>query len=233
MSRETELYAQLSDAVFNMEDDRAEGLSREVVNEGYDAYLAIDQGLARGMERAGKLFEDGEYFVPELVLCSDAMYRGLDVLKPHIKTDGAAQKPKIVIGVIEGDTHDIGKNLVKIMQEAGGFEIIDLGRDVPPVKFVETAERENAGIICISTLMTTTMDGMEAVIRLLEKRGLRERFKVVVGGGPVSAAYARKIGADGYAANAAEAVPLTKGLLGLAGGPVPGAAEAVKEEVPV
>jgi corrinoid protein of di/trimethylamine methyltransferase len=215
MSKETEIYTELSDAVFNMEDDKAEELSIEVVQSGYDAYQAIEQGLAKGMDRAGKLFEDGEYFVPELVLCSDAMYRGLEVLKPHIKADSVAVKPKVVIGVIEGDTHDIGKNLVKIMMEAGSFDIVDLGRDVPPLEFVEAAKREKAAMICISTLMTTTMDGMEEVIRILNEQGLRDQFKVVIGGGPVSAAYARKIGADGYASNAAEAVAFNKKLLGI------------------
>ncbi|MDR3146551.1 MAG: corrinoid protein [Treponema sp.] len=216
MSQEQELYGRLSDAVFNMEDDRAEELAHEVVDRRFDAYTAIDHGLARGMDRAGKLFESGEYFVPELVLCSDAMYRGLEVLKPHIRADSAARKPRAVIGVIEGDTHDIGKNLVKIMMEAGGFEMIDLGRDVPPAEFVNRAKETGAELILISTLMTTTMDGMEQVIRILNQEGIRDRFKVVIGGGPVSASYARKIGADGYASNAAEAVKFNKVLLGIA-----------------
>ncbi|MDR3249387.1 MAG: corrinoid protein [Treponema sp.] len=218
MSTETEIYGQLSDAVFNMEDDKAEALSREVVDRGYDAYQAIDQGLAKGMDRAGKLFEDGEYFVPELVLCSDAMYRGLEILRPHIKTGSTFRKPKAVIGVIEGDTHDIGKNLVKIMMEAGGFEMIDLGRDVPPLDFVEQAKAQGAELICISTLMTTTMDGMEKVVQILNEQGIRDQFKVLIGGGPVSAAYAKKIGADGYSHNAAEAVVFTKKLLGIEAG---------------
>ncbi|MDR1061468.1 MAG: corrinoid protein [Clostridiales bacterium] len=218
-SRESELHRGLSDAVFDMEEDRAERLAREVVAEGHDAYAAIDSGLARGMERAGQLFEDGEYFVPELILCSDAMYRGLDVLKPHLKTDGQAAKHKAVIGVIEGDTHDIGKNLVRIMTEAGGFELVDLGRDVAPAAFVERALAEGAELILISTLMTTTMAGMAKVVELLRERGVRDRFKVMVGGGPVSQAFAAKIGADGYARNAAEAVRLAKSLVGIAAGP--------------
>jgi corrinoid protein of di/trimethylamine methyltransferase len=198
-----------------MDEDRVRDYADEVVAEGYDAYNAIDKGLADGMDRAGRLFEDGEYFVPELIICSDAMYRGLEILKPHLAREDGARKVKAVIGVIEGDTHDIGKNLVRILTEAGGFEMIDLGRDVPPLTFVERAEAEDADLILISTLMTTTMPGMARVIELLGERGSRGRFKVMVGGGPVSPAFARKIGADGYARNAAEAVRVAKALAGI------------------
>ncbi|MDR1641097.1 MAG: corrinoid protein [Clostridiales bacterium] len=213
--REEELQALLSESVLEMEEEKAAEYSNAVVAEGFDAYNAIDKGLAHGMERAGALFEEGEYFVPELILCSDAMYNGLEILKPHLKQDEGKRKVKAVIGVIEGDTHDIGKNLVKIMTEAGGFELIDLGRDVPPLSFVERAEAEGAELILISTLMTTTMKGMAKVIELLNERGTRDRFKVMVGGGPVSAAFAKKIGADGYSKNAAEAVRLARSLSGI------------------
>ena len=214
MSRENELHQGLSDAVLDMDEDTAESFAKDVVSEGYDAYAAIDSGLAAGMERAGALFEDGDYFVPELILCADAMYKGLDVLKPHIKVEEQEKKPKAVIGVVEGDTHDIGKNLVRIMTEAGGFDIVDLGRDVSPSVFIERAEEEKAELILISTLMTTTMAGMSKVLELLRERGLRDSFKVMVGGGPISQAFADKIGADGYARNAAEAVRLAKSLVG-------------------
>jgi corrinoid protein of di/trimethylamine methyltransferase len=213
--REEELQALLSESVLEMEEEKAAEYSNAVVAEGFDAYNAIDKGLAHGMEKAGALFEEGEYFVPELILCSDAMYNGLEILKPHLKQDEGKRKVKAVIGVIEGDTHDIGKNLVKIMTEAGGFELIDLGRDVPPLSFVERAEAEGAELILISTLMTTTMKGMAKVIELLNERGTRDRFKVMVGGGPVSAAFAKKIGADGYSKNAAEAVRLARSLSGI------------------
>ncbi len=209
-----ELYKNLSDAVLNMEEDDAVVLAKEVVEEKYDAYEAIDRGLADGMERAGKLFEEEEYFIPELLMCSDAMYAGLDVLKPHLKTDEQNVKHKIVIGVVEGDTHDIGKNLVKIMLETSGFEVVDLGRDIPPKDFVEKAKEINAEIIALSTLMTTTMDGMAEVINILREEDIRECFKVMVGGGPISQNFADKIGADGYSVNAADAVRLAKKLVG-------------------
>jgi len=209
---ENELYKKLSDAVVDMDEEETARLSRQVVDDGYDAYEAIDKGLAQGMERAGVLFEEEEYFIPELLMCSDAMYAGLDILKPHIKTGEAKKKFKVVIGVIEGDTHDIGKNLVKIMLESSGFLVYDLGRDVPPVTFVEKALEHSADFIAISTLMTTTMSGMRAVIDILTERGIRDDFKVLVGGGPISQSFADKIGADGYSRNAAEAVRLTEKL---------------------
>ena len=164
------------------------------------------------MERAGKLFEEEEYFIPELLMCSDAMYAGLDILKPHIKRDEQGEKHIVVIGVVEGDTHDIGKNLVKIMLETAGFDVLDLGRDIPPQNFVDKAKEVNAGIIALSTLMTTTMEGMAEVIRILKQENIRDRFKVIIGGGPISQSFADKIGADGYSVNAADAVRLARRL---------------------
>lgn len=213
MKTKEELFTCLSDAVVDMDEDLTVSLSHEVIESDFDAYEAIDQGLSHGMERAGQLFEEEEYFIPELLMCSDAMYAGLDVLKPQIKTTAGDEKYKVVIGVVEGDTHDIGKNLVKIMLETSGFEVIDLGRDIPPALFVETAKAEKANIIALSTLMTTTMDGMEEVIRILNEEKIRDQFKVIVGGGPISQSFADKIGADGYSINAAEAVKLARRLV--------------------
>lgn len=210
-----ELHKMLSDAVVNMEEDETVNLANEVISGGYDAYEAIEKGLADGMERAGKLFEDEEYFIPELLVCSDAMYAGLAVLKPHIRTDDQGERLKVVLGVVEGDTHDIGKNLVKIMLENAGFDVIDLGRDIPSKVFVEKAREMNASIIAVSTLMTTTMERMADIIHILNKEGLRENFKVMVGGGPVSQSFADKIKADGYSVSAADAVRLAKRLTGI------------------
>ncbi len=208
-----ELFGKLSDAIVDMEEDEVVALSNKVVDEGIDAYEAIDKGLSHGMERAGKLFDEEEYFIPELLMCSDAMYAGLDVLKPHIKIDDKEEKKKVVIGVIEGDTHDIGKNLVKIMLETSGFEVYDLGRDIPPKLFIEKAKEVKADIIALSTLMTTTMDGMANVINSLKEENIRNNFKVIIGGGPISQSFADKIGADGYSVNAAEAVRLVNRLV--------------------
>lgn len=208
-----ELYKKLADTVINMEEEETVKICEQVISENLDAYEAIVNGLSAGMDQAGKLFDEEEYFVPELLLCSDAMYAGLDVLKPHLKAKDNKDKQKVIIGVVEGDTHDIGKNLVKIMLETAGFDIVDLGRDVPPSIFVEKAKEEKAKIIVISTLMTTTMEGMSEVIEILNKENIRENFKVMIGGGPISQVYADKIGADGYSVNAAEAVKLAKRLV--------------------
>jgi corrinoid protein of di/trimethylamine methyltransferase len=215
MSQEVDLHHRLSEAVLRMEDEQARLLSQEVAALGLDPYRAIEYGLADGMARAGQLFEEDEYFVPELLLCSDAMYAGLEVLRPRIKKETLLKPFKFVLGVVEGDTHDIGKNLVKIMLDAAGFEIYDLGRDVPPNTFVEKALEVEADFIGLSTLMATTMGVMDEVIKILEKEKVRDRFIVMIGGGPISQAYADKIRADAYSRNAADAVRVARRLVGL------------------
>ncbi len=200
-------------AVCEMEEDETARLIKEALTEGIDPLVILNDGLIQGMEKAGKLFEEQEYFVSEILMCSDAMYAGLEILQPLIKSSRIASKGKIVMGVVEGDTHDIGKNIVKIMLETSNFEIIDLGRNVPIAQFIEKAIEVDANIIALSTLMTTTMEGMEKLIKILNDRGLRDKFKVLIGGGPVSQAFANKIGADGYSTNATSAVCIAKSLL--------------------
>lgn len=208
------LFQKLSDAVVDMNEELVEELAYSVIEEKVDAFEAIDKGLTPGMDRAGRLFEEQEYFVPELLMCADAMNIGVEILKPHIQLRSLKEKHKVVIGVIEGDTHDIGKNLVKLMLETSNFDVVDLGRDVPPQVFVDKAKEERAEIIMISSLMTTTMDAMADVVELLSKQGLKDEFRVVVGGGPISQGFADKIGADGYSKDAAGAVRLCKRMVG-------------------
>jgi corrinoid protein of di/trimethylamine methyltransferase len=207
-----EVLKDLAESVVNMDEELASRTAREAIESGLDPYDAISNGLVIGMNKAGELYENEEYFVPEILICSDAMYVALDILKPHLKKENGAEKVGCVIGVVQGDTHDIGKNLVKIMLDVAGFEIHDLGRNVPPSGFVEKAKEVNAGLICMSTLMTTTMDGMASVIEMLKEEGIRSRFKVMIGGGPISQGFADRIGADGYADNAAGAVRVAKSL---------------------
>ena len=209
------LYRQLANAVLEMDEELTVTLAEDTLRNGFEALEAINRGLVPGMMRAGELYEQEEYFIPELLLCSDAMYAGLDVLKPHIKTEHAAEKHLVVLGVVEGDTHDIGKNLVKIMLETSGFEVLDLGRDVPPRSFVSEAWAARAELIALSTLMTTTMEGMADVVRYVKEKETVPRTQIIVGGGPVSSVFARKIGADGYAPSASEAVKLAKSLTGV------------------
>ncbi|MBP2636196.1 MAG: metH 3 [Firmicutes bacterium] len=212
-----ELFKKLSDAVVDMNEEETVSLANQIIAEKVDAYEAVEKGLSNGMDRAGKLFEEEEYFIPELLLCSDAMYAGLEVLKGHIKVAEEGEKRKVVIGVVEGDTHDIGKNLVKIMLETSGFDVFDLGRDIAPAAFVEKAKEVGADIIALATLMTTTMEGMASVVQLLQQQNIKDKYKVIIGGGPISQGFADKIGADGYAVNAADAVRLSRRLLGIAG----------------
>lgn len=213
MSLKEELLKRMSDGVVDMEEDEVAEAAQEFIDSGFPAFEGIMNGLIDGMNRTSVLFEEEEYFVTDVLLCSDAMYAGLNVLKPYLPEESGDNKKKAVIGVVEGDTHDIGKNLVKIMMETAGFQMIDLGRDVPLQKFVDTAKEEQADFVCLSTLMTTTMGGMKTVIELLKDAGIRDQVKVMVGGGPVSQSFAAKIGADGYSQNAVEAVRLAKDLL--------------------
>ena len=211
-----ELLAKLSECVVEMEEDEVVDVSKEYIEGGYPAFDGIMEGLVDGMNKASDLYDAEEYFVTDVLLCSDAMYAGLEVLRPHLPENAdAGEKPKAVIGVVEGDTHDIGKNLVKIMMDTAGFEMYDLGRDVPLDAFVDKAIEVNASIVCMSTLMTTTRIGMKTVIEKLQERGIRDKVKVMVGGSPISQKYADEIGADGYSTNALEAVKLAKRLLNI------------------
>ena len=211
-----ELLEKLSECVVEMEDEEVVDVANEYVESGYPALDGIMEGLVDGMNKASDLYDEEEYFVTDLLLCSDAMYSGIDILKPHLPVEeNKGEKLKIVIGVVEGDTHDIGKNLVKIMLDTAGFEMYDLGRDVPLDNFVDKAIEVGASLICMSTLMTTTMDGMRIVIEKLKEKGIRNDVKVMVGGSPISQKYANEIGADGYSANAVGAVKLAKRLAGI------------------
>jgi dimethylamine corrinoid protein len=206
----------LAASVVEMDEKKAAQLAREAVLQGVDPYLAISKGLARGMEIVGEQYEKGISFIPELLLSSDAMYAGIDILKPLIlsrKGNESVRHCRVVIGVVEGDVHDIGKNLVIIMLEADGFAVIDLGRDVPLRRFIETAVQEKADMICLSALMSTSMLALGDFIRMLIDEGVRQEFKVMVGGACISQAFANKIGADGYAPNAMAAVRKARNLL--------------------
>lgn len=214
MAVKEELLQRLSDCVFDMEDEEVVDVVKEYIEAGFNPQDGMLLGLVDGMKRASVMYEEGEYFVPELIICSEAMYAGIEELQKYLPNTEENCAGKIVIGVVEGDTHDIGKNLVRIMLETGGFDVHDLGRDVSVEKFVDYVKVNDVDIVCMSSLMTTTMPGMGAVINRLKEEGLRDKVKVMVGGAPVSSAFADKIGADGYSRNAIEAVELAKNLLG-------------------
>lgn len=209
-----ELISAMENAVLEMDDEEAAALAEEYTEAGYDAMEGLTEGLAKGMNKAGELYEQKEYFIPELLLCSDAFYGAVDVLRPHIqkKTD-SKEKMTAVIGVVEGDTHDIGKNILKIMLETEGFDVYDLGKDVPTEDFIAAAAERHADFIGMSTLMTTTMIKMSEIIQELKEKGMRDQLVVMVGGGPISASYAEKIGADGYEPDAASAARRARELV--------------------
>lgn len=213
MSGTQEILDRLARGVRDMDEDLTIEAARDALVNSINALTAINKGLVQGMNEAGRLYEEEQYFVPELLLCSDAMYAGLDILAPHLEQTAEESKVRVVIGVVEGDTHDMGKNLVKLMLGTAGFEIYDLGRDVPLADFVAKAKAVNAHLVCLSTLMSTTMDGMSVVIDLLKKEGLREQVTVLIGGGPISQDFADRIGADGYAESATGAVRAARLLL--------------------
>jgi corrinoid protein of di/trimethylamine methyltransferase len=208
-----QVLAELAEAVVSLDEERAVAGAERALHEGVEPFAAIQEGLLAGMARAGQLFEEQEYFVPELLVASDALYAGLNVLRPHLRSEDLGTPGKVVIGVVEGDTHDIGKNLVRIILQTKGFEVHDLGRDVPPARFVEKAVEVGAEVVALSTLMTTTMVNMDETVNLLASRGLRDRVKVIVGGSPLSKAYADRIGADGYARDAIAAAELVRKLV--------------------
>lgn len=209
------LLSQMAEAVVDMDEDLVEEAATEYVNAGHDALEGITSGLSAGMEEVGHLYEEQEYYIPELLICSEVMYKGMDILRPHLNKVSTDDKVKLkaVVGVVEGDTHDIGKNLFKIMLETQGFEVFDLGRDVPPDQFIDKAKEVGANLIGMSTLMTTTMKNMEVTIEKLKKAGIRDSIVVMVGGGPISHDFAMKIGADGYEAEASRAAETAKQLV--------------------
>lgn len=207
-----EIFERLKKSVVDMDIDAAKMAAQDALDAGIDAYEAIIDGLAKGMEQVSQLYDDGDYFVPEVVCCADTMYAGLDVLKPHVKRSEAGKKKKVVIGVVEGDTHDIGKNLVVMMLEAADFEVFDLGRNVPLNAFVDKVLEVDADIVGMSALMTTTREGMKVVIEDVKARAADRWRPVMVGGAAVSQSFADQVGADGYASNAIEAVLVARRL---------------------
>jgi len=206
----------MAQAVIDGDKTAAETLARDALTQNIPPAEAVENGFIPGIRKVGDLWESGDYFLPELIASAEAMKAAMSVLRPVIEAGRAASfsAGKIVIGTVEGDIHDIGKNLVSAMLSANGFEVIDLGADVKLAAFIDRAAEAGADIICLSALLTTTMLGQRRLIELLQERGLRDRFKVLVGGAPASRKWAGDIGADGYGENALAAVREARTLLG-------------------
>lgn len=188
-------------------------LVQKALDEGMDPKKILDEGLLAGMSIIGGKFKRNEVFVPEVLIAARAMNAGMSILEPILVSAGNKSLGKVIIGTVKGDLHDIGKNLVGMMIKGAGLEVIDIGVDVPAEKFIDTAEAEGADIICMSALLTTTMPSMKGVIDELNKRGLRDKYIVMVGGAPVTNEYAKQIGADSYTPDAATAAEKAKELV--------------------
>ena len=203
----------LYDAVVSGDKDSVEAGVRAALEAGVPAGQLLNQTLIPAMGEVGRLFEAQEFYVPEMLVSARAMQAGVALLKPHLVQAEVQSSGKVVIGTVKGDLHDIGKNLVTMMLEGAGFEVHDLGTDVSPGQFVEAAQARSAEIVAMSALLTTTMPNMKATLDALEQAGLRGRVKVMVGGAPLTDAYARQIGADGYASDASRAVKMAQSLV--------------------
>ena len=205
----------LHDAILNGDAKAARVTVQHAINIGIPPERILTEGMVIAMKEVGQLFEEGEYFVPEMLLAARAMKGGLAVLKPHLIQTAYKPIGRVVIGTVKGDLHDIGKNLVGMLLEGVGFEINDLGTDVPPSKFVAAVQAGGVDIIALSALLTTTMVNMQTTLDALKTAGLRNKVKVMVGGAPVTETYARQIGADGYGPDASSAAKLARTLVGM------------------
>jgi len=209
--RTLEILKGLRDAVVSMDENTVKELSELALEEGVDAYDAVTEGLAKAMDRVGELYSNKEYFVPEILLASDALYAGLAILQPHIRIRTGAEKKSLLLGVVEGDVHDIGKNLVKIMFEAAGWDVHDLGVDVKLPIFGEEQARQKADVVGISALMTTSMLAIPRAIELVKAHD--PDVAILVGGAPLNRELATRYGADGYAKCAGEVVKEAQAML--------------------
>jgi 5-methyltetrahydrofolate--homocysteine methyltransferase len=210
------IYERLSTAILQGNEDKIPKLVQSGLDEGLMPKDILDNGLVVGMNEVGARFKRGEMFVPEVLMSARAMQAGLGVLRPHLVASGAKLIGKIVIGTVKGDLHDIGKNLVGMMCQGAGFDVIDLGFNVDPEKFVKAIKEQQPEIVGMSALLTTTMRAMGHTINAIQEAGLRDSVKIMVGGAPVDAEFADRIGADGYGSNAANAAELAKRFVGTA-----------------
>lgn len=201
---------ELYDAVVVGDAAKAQTVTRQALAEGRNPLSIVNQCMVPAMDEVGRRFECNDYFVPELLISARAMKGALELIRPLLAASGAQPLARVAIGTVKGDLHDIGKNLVAALLEGGGFEVIDLGVNVAPEKFIETVLQKNANIVAMSALLTTTMPAMKTTIEALKRAGVRDQVKVFIGGAPITQKYAQEIGADGYSENAVGAVALAK-----------------------
>jgi 5-methyltetrahydrofolate--homocysteine methyltransferase len=210
------IYERISTTIMEGDSEKIGGLVQKGLDQGLSAKDILDNGMVVGMSEVGVRFKAGDMFVPEVLMSADAMQAGLYVLRPHLIASGVKLIGKIVMGTVKGDLHDIGKNLVNMMCEGAGFEIIDIGFNADPEKFIEAIKEHQPDVVGMSAMLTTTMRAMAHTIKAIEEAGLRDKVKIMVGGAPVDAAFAERIGADGYGSNAPAGSDLAKKFVGAA-----------------
>lgn len=208
------ILEKISGAVFEGDSEKTESLVRKAMDEGISAKDILDNGLVLGMGEVGARFKRGEMFVPEVLMSAEAMHTGLELLRPALAESGAERSGKIMLATVKGDLHDIGKNLVGMMCEGEGFEVIDLGFNVSPEVIVQKIKEHQPDVVGLSAMLTTTMRAMGHTIKAVEEAGLRDKIKIIVGGAPVDQEFAERIGADGYGSNAVSGPELARNLLG-------------------
>lgn len=199
------IYAEISEKVQKGRYKTVAELVENAITEGFCASEILNEGLLSGMSVIGEKFKNNEVYVPEVLIAARAMNTGVEILKPYLIQDGVKATGRVCLGTVQGDIHDIGKNLVKMMMEGKGLEVIDLGTDVSPESFVDTAIKESCQVICCSALLTTTMDAMAEVVKCATEKGVRDRIKIMVGGAPITEEFCKQIGADKYTSDAASA----------------------------
>ena len=203
----------LYDAILNGNFKIARELTQQALNAGIDPQVLVQQQMIPAMDEVGRRYEANEYFVPELLISARAMKASLELIRPLLTAQGAEPAGRVAIGTVKGDLHDIGKNLVAAMLEGAGFEVIDLGVDVSPDKFIAAVNEKRAGLVAMSALLTTTMNSMKTTVEAIKAAGVRDRVQIMIGGAPVTQKYADEIGADGYSTNANSAVALARKLV--------------------
>lgn len=208
--KEEEILGKIRDAIVNLDIDGVQNACKEAIEAGIPAYKAVGDGMSKGMVIVGERYENNEYFLAELIMAGEVMKEGMMVLEPHLKSGDLKKIGKVAIGTVRGDLHDIGKNVVVTLLGAAGFDIIDLGVDVPSDKFVEAVKENDPDILGMSALLTTTMIEMESVIKALKEAGVRDKVKIIIGGAPITDEYAEKIGADAAARDAVQGVNVCK-----------------------
>ena len=209
-----DILAEISESLLNGDDEKAGRLTRQALEQGLAPKEILDRGLIAGMTSVGERFKAREIFLPEVLLAAKAMYAGMDQLRPLLVKEGLPSAGKVVLGSVQGDLHDIGKNLVGVLLRGAGFEVVDLGNDVAPERFLAAAKEHHAPVIGMSALLTTTMPVMKTVVDLVKEQGFAGQIKTIVGGAPVDAEFAGQIGADAHGFDAADAVERVKSLLG-------------------